>query len=423
MIHAPKFQDPQPKQYADRFRRTFDWKRIALFSVAAAAVVLTSPCVAPADVLNLKTGGRLVGKILNPEEEPRKSWQIQLLSGGLIALEVEQVSKPEFQSDLELRYEQLRAACPDMPESLWKLAEWCRKNNLDQERETHLKRIIELDTNFEEARFALGYTRFGDTWKTKRQAMEEQGYVLYQGRWRLPQEVQLMKRREARNLAEKEWFQKIKALREALGDEGAAAARQQILAIRSPDAIAALAQAMAEDPRRPARILYAEALGKIDSPGAHITLAQRAMTDPDEEVRLSCLDQLKGKDLPNIVTFFAAKLRSKDNREVNLAATGLRYVHNESAVRPLIDALVTTHKFQIVKSSPGSMSASFDSAGGGGLSMNEKPKIIARRIPNQAVLDTLVAITKMNFSYDSVAWNAWLAAATKRPDFDARRSE
>ena len=55
--------------------------------------------------------------------------------------------------------------------------------------------------------------------------------------------------------------------------------------------------------------------------------------------------------------------------------------------------------------------------------MNEKPKIIKRDIPNQDVLDALVAITGMNFNYDSVAWNAWYAAASKRPDFDARRGD
>lgn len=394
--------------------------RLALACVAGMAIA-TAASPSRADALQLKTGGRLIGRILNPEEAPRESWQIETLSGGLVALEVHQVTEPVFQSPEELEYERRAAACADTPDDLWKLAEWCRENKLDEERTALLERILQLDTDHADARHALGYSQFRGEWKTQRQAMEEQGYVMYKGRWRLPQEVELLKRKESQNLAEKEWFQKLKILRSRLDGEQGEAARRELLSIDTPDAVPALAQALEEDPRRPARVLYAESLGHINAPSAHAVLAERAMTDPDEEVRLSCLDQLRGKDLPDVVAFFVKRLSSKDNREVNLAGVALRHVHNTSAIHPLIDALVTTHKFQITASPAGSMSTSFNSAGGGGLSMNEKPKIIKRNIPNQAVLDALVAITGMNFSFDAVAWNAWYAAASKRPDFDARR--
>ena len=285
-------------------------RRLALL-VTPVLVLATTPLFG--DALNLKTGGRLVGKILNPEDNPRESWRIETLAGGFVELEVNQVAKPEFQSPVELQYERLRAACPDMPEALWKLAEWCRENDLDNQREQHLKLILKLDKDHENARHALGYSRFRGEWKTQREAMEEQGYVFYKGRWRLPQEVELMKRKETQNLAEKEWFQKLKVLRGKLDGEETDTAQKQILSIKSPDAVPALVQAMDDDPRRAARILYAEALGNIDSPPAHGALAQRAMIDPDEEVRLSCLDQLRGKDLPDVVAFFVGKLHSKSN--------------------------------------------------------------------------------------------------------------
>ena len=45
--------------------------------------------------------------------------------------------------------------------------------------------------------------------------------------------------------------------------------------------------------------------------------------------------------------------------------------------------------------------------GGGGLAMNQKPKIIPHYVQNQGVLDALVAITGQNFGYDERAWRTW----------------
>jgi len=67
------------------------------------------------------------------------------------------------------------------------------------------------------------------------------------------------------------------------------------------------------------------------------------------------------------------------------------------------------------------MSASFGS-GGGGLAMGGGPKIFIKHIPNQAVLDALVALTGHNFNFDQRAWRQWYAAQKKpAASLDARR--
>ena len=49
------------------------------------------------------------------------------------------------------------------------------------------------------------------------------------------------------------------------------------------------------------------------------------------------------------------------------------------------------------------------------------PTIIYRTIPNQAVLDALVALTGQNFNFDKQAWKNWHAAQRKAPEaFDGR---
>ena len=130
---------------------------------------------------------------------------------------------------------------------------------------------------------------------------------------------------------------------------------------------------------------------------------------------------MEKKKRPEVVAYFIVKLKDKDNIVVNLAAIGLGRMKDPSSIGPLINALVTSHKFKIVNPGGDGMSASFGS-GGSGLSMGNKPKYIRRQIPNQTVLDALVAITGCNFNFDKQAWKYWYAAQKKpSPSLDARR--
>jgi hypothetical protein len=109
---------------------------------------------------------------------------------------------------------------------------------------------------------------------------------------------------------------------------------------------------------------------------------------------------------------------------VNLAAEGLRRMKDLSAIGPLIDALVTVHRYQVGSSNPGAMTTRFPtggSPGGIGLGMNEQPKIVDARLTNQAVLDALVALTGQNFSFDQQAWAYWYASQREPGRIDTRR--
>ncbi|MDZ7617176.1 MAG: hypothetical protein U1E05_09240, partial [Patescibacteria group bacterium] len=119
---------------------------------------------------------------------------------------------------------------------------------------------------------------------------------------------------------------------------------------------------------------------------------------------------------------FVSQLKSKDNSIVNRAGIALSYVGNATAIGPLIDALVTTHSYKLVtQGSGGNMSTTFSSTGGSGISMNNKPKVIRKQIPNQAVLEALIKVSGQNFSYDQRAWQHWHASQRRRVDIDARR--
>ena len=385
-------------------------------------VLAAFTAAAGAEVFVLENGGRVVGDLTNPNEIPREKYVVRTSEGMLITLDRRQVKQILRPRPEELEYEKIWPRCPDTIEEQWKLAEWCRERLLIEQRQRHLRRILELDPDHKEARRALGYDQFDGRWMTQEEVMIGRGYVRHGGKWMLPQEIQLEEEQRTIELAEKQWMQKLERWLSAGGGEKGREAYQAIAAIHDPFAVKALAQVLKSDPRDPVRILVIEVLAKIGTVPASQALAACAVEDPVEEVRLTALDYLKQKDNPAAVDHFIGRLRSKDNTEVNRAAAALKAMNHPTAIAPLIDALVTTHKYQVGSGGgPGQISTTFSSSGPGGLSVGNRPKIVTRQVPNREVLDALVSMTSVNFQFDKAKWKAWDAARRRQPGMDARR--
>ncbi len=378
-----------------------------------------------AEVFVLANGGRITGELLNRQENPRKQYIVKVAGEGQITLAASQVDQVLKRRPEEDEYEKIRPAYPDTIEGQWALAEWCRQKRLPIERETHLKRIIELDPNQIDARRALGYVQIDGQWTTRDELMIERGYKRYKNRWMLSQEIELIESKARMENARQEWFQNIKRWRGWLGADRDSQARENFANIADPMAVKALLVNLRDDNSIPARLIYVEALAKISSPEAAMGLAVAAIEDPAEEVRLSCLDRLQSEKRPDVVAYFVSKLRAKDNPTVNLAGIALGRMKDPSAIGPLIDSLLTTHKFKIPKpGGEGSMTTTFGKGPGGsgsGMSMGGGPTIISKQFANQAVLDALAAITGQNFSFDQAAWKRWNAGQKKPETIDARR--
>ena len=62
------------------------------------------------------------------------------------------------------------------------------------------------------------------------------------------------------------------------------------------------------------------------------------------------------------------------------------------AIGPLIDVLVTTHKFEIVSGQGGGGMQAINGPGGAGLNMGQSKKIVTEVMQNQQVLNTLITL-------------------------------
>ena len=378
------------------------------------------------EVLVLETGGRVVGKLLNPKESPREKYVVEVLGGSRITLEKAQVKQVVRPTAAEVDYEKVRHQYPDTVEGQMELASWCRDHHLETLRRQHLERVLEIDPGFNEAHRLLKHVRVGGVWKTPRQFWEDQGYVLYQGRWMTPQEVELRDSSRKIELAALEWRRRLKHWRIWLDTGREEEALEQIDHIDDPLAVPALGDLLGKEGVESYRKRYIETLARIASPAAWHVLLRSSLYDESEEVRLTSLDYIIDRPSSDVVEFYVKRLRDENNTTVNRAALALGRLKDRKAVQPLIDALVTSHKRVVAPANPGGFAAGFGSVGGGPVSggMNVGgggAKILIEYYRNEDVLEALAQMTGQNYEYSVPAWKNWYASQKKSLSLNARR--
>ncbi|WP_460185043.1 HEAT repeat domain-containing protein [Thermopirellula anaerolimosa] len=394
--------------------------------VVAALVALLQGGLARGDIVVLKNGGRIVGEPVTDPPAGRDGVTLKTLPGVIVTVPQSEIEEHIRQRPAELEYDRIRSQYPDTVEGQWELAQWCRERNLLEQRETHLRRILELDPDNVRVRAILGYTKINGEWKTRDEVMREQGYVLYKGRWMLPQEVQILEEKEQRQDSERDWTQRIRRLLTRLDADPAAA--EQLQNIREPAAVKPLLKVLGEERRDPVRLMLVQVLTRIDTPEAKRALAVLAVEDPVEEIRLACLKSLAESQFSESVPYFIGRLRDNNNVIVNRAAAALKAMGDKTAIPALIDALVTTHRVVLPPAQSGSIGATFsrssDGRSGTGLSSGgNQPRVIRRQVPNRDVLEALVELSGQNFGYEPDVWKRWYAQERHRAAVESTRSE
>ena len=393
--------------------------------------LLLSASSAPASEFLLSNGGRVHGELVNVDQRPRTTYVIKTAAGGRLTLARSQVKRIVNKTPLEQLYEKLRPQASDTVEDQTKLADWCRDNRLKKQRVTHLRRIIELDPDNVKARALLGYKLDEGKWKTQREIMEGQGFIRSQGKWRTVQEIELLDKSRRQQDREREWFAKIKRWRNDLDGRHADEARQSLLAIDDPAAVKSIGKKLEDEKSYEVRMLYLEVLSNIDGPAAAKILMEQSIEAKDVDERLTAMEYVVERKNPEVTAYFVGKLRSKLNYEVNRAARVLGQIKDLSSIEPLIDKLITKHKYRIVKGGgPNQISQSFNTNpngggqgfGGGGHSFGGKgPQYVYKYHQNGQVLQALTALTGQNFNFDTVLWKSWFKGQRRAEHLNGRR--
>ncbi|MCK6474779.1 MAG: hypothetical protein L6R28_23920 [Planctomycetes bacterium] len=166
--------------------------RRAAWAALAALVLLAAPAVS-ADIVVLKNGKRLEGRV----EEAGDSVVIHLRHGSVKIRRdrIESIVKKKTALDefhekaeaLEARAAAEKLDGPARAELWFELAAWALEQDLPRSRLDALQQTIAADSDHAQAREALGYVRHDGRWVTGAERHRAMGLVQYEGQWVTPE--------------------------------------------------------------------------------------------------------------------------------------------------------------------------------------------------------------------------------------------
>lgn len=411
----------------------------------AISAALASGSSVSADLVKLNSGGELRGKIVKGRTN-HQSVTLETLSGATVTVLRTDFAFVTMRPMNVEEYESRIRKLPATVDAHWELAEWCRQKALVKQREIHLRHVIQLDPAHEAAHLALGHIRQKDGWTSKDELMTSQGYVKHKGKYITSQEFELIGKTETERQEERAWFQKVKLWSgwvEGTVTSGAEKQRdgwQSLEAINDPNATPAVMRFLAPNENRELRSLAVKILSHVGGTKPVTGLVQFSLNDVDPEVRYQALYGIGKDQKDKAMPLYVKHLKHEANFVVCRAGTALGVVGNEKAVPALIEALITSHNYQVRVPGNSQPNYSFSTGGGfaGGSSLppnvemglrtGQYPNGVivldpsatelsrTRLVPvtidhqNAEVLSALQKITGKNFGYDKRTWHLWWAA-------------
>jgi hypothetical protein len=352
---------------------------------------------------------------------------IETAGGGRMTLPRSQVARIVMTSTDEADYERLARSAPDTVEDHWRLAEWCREHKLDERSQQHLERVLELDPDHTEARQLLGFREVGGAWMTRDEVMAARGLVKYDGKFYTRQHIELLEREKEVRTATADWSNRLDRMRRWLTSrrqDRAQQARDEVAAIQDPSAAEPLVEMLRREEHYDLKRLWIQTAARLDHPLAVEALVEYSLYDPDESIRAECMEYLIDSGRPGLVTPYIRALRNRDNEIINRAAAALGQLDDPDAISPLIDVLITKHKFQVGGGSGDQHTYSFSPQGGSFDFGGGAPKVVTQSVKNPSVLSALVMLSGgTSFDYNQQQWRAWLAAQAKLHPVNVRRDD
>jgi hypothetical protein len=153
------------------------------------------PATSRADVVFLKSGGKLEGRIVERSED---SVEINI-GAGSITLSMKSVDRiEEGRSPLDDYDERVAALSPDDREGWLGLARWASRAGLGTQSRWAYERVLKMAPEDPEANRAVGRVEVDGRWMTEEEGYRARGYVNFEGQWVTPaQQDAILRGREA----------------------------------------------------------------------------------------------------------------------------------------------------------------------------------------------------------------------------------
>ena len=408
-------------------------------------LALSSIETARGDVITLESGGEARGTIINvdgvlPEtaEGAAETITIESLSGTRITFRRADVANVTQRPRIEEEYLTRSRRAANTVEAQWDLAEWCRRNHLDDRQKVHLEAVIALDPDHETARTELGYVLRDGRWRKRAEMMRERGLVEYDRRWVTPQERDLLIQTEARREREQAWYSKIRLWHGWLRSGDTTRYREGFTKLRQladPTAIPALVKYFGNDTNESFRTLYLQILGRMPGAAAVEPLVTQHLLDVAPGVRDTAFGIIAAQHAEAALPYLLRGLRHDNNKVVRRAGVALEQLGDERVIPDLIKALITAHRktIQVPQKVPTTTFSSNGAYGPGGIPLPPEIAIALRtgNLPygvnvtgagpiyrmrtvtirvnqeNQEVLDALQKISGESFGFDERIWQQW----------------
>ncbi len=441
--------------------RVWDCACVKAFSLLIGVTAVTSwdTIAARADVIELRGGGQVQGKVV-PDPKNKDRVQVWLLRGrNPLTFQKGQVVNVIPQPSPLDGYVAKRAKVESTASAQFELGSWCEQNKLPDLARLHYETALSLDSNFDQAHRKLGHLYQDGAWVTRDDVSAAQGLVKYKGRWVTAEEKTKREGAAQTTAAQVSWLRRIKVLRQAIlngPSDRRREAESQLMAIRDSDAVVPLVRAFGQD-EPPLRILLATVLSTIGGPEATRALVSRVLDESDSEVRSATLEHLKERDEKGVPVQFARALASQNVQVINRAAWALNNLEAVEAVPRLVSVLVTTEQQIVYEPPPGAngpgpvgpgptlkymnnsgvilqsppqvsngavayglqaipwyqMSPGIATGAGLGSGLQiptqPEPKVATFTYRNVEVLSALQKLTGQDFGYDVASWSRWVA--------------
>ncbi len=290
--------------------------------VCCFALCLSVCARAAADIIELRGGGEIQGKVIT-DPHKHETVQVLLLTGkNPLTLQSKQILKVTPKAspldEYLVKKQQLSATAP----AEFEVGLWCEQNGLKDLARAHYEAAVERDRYFEPAHKKLGHVQRGSQWFSLDELRQMQGLVKYKGRW-VTEEARA-KREESAQLSASQttWVRRIRLLRQAIvggTSDRRREAEAEIMQIHDAEAVYPLLRVLGSDDV-PMRTLLAHVLGTIPGKESNRALVDMLLVEPEDEVRNLVLDRIRENGDPGTIPQLVKGLRSENVRVINRAA-------------------------------------------------------------------------------------------------------